>query len=178
MGKYAPPVEPEALDELIEAILFASGEPIEIKTLADVLEQNYDDFLCKADDFTLKYNSKNKGLMILRLENKLQLCTRPEYGEYIRKTLDKRKDSPLSNAALEVIAIIAYNQPVTKIFIEQVRGVDSSYIVNSLVEKGLVEENGRLDAPGKPYLYRTTDNFLRCFNISSLEQLPPLEDAI
>ena len=114
---------------------------------------------------------------LLRLENTYQLATKSEFADYIKKTFDMRRRTPLSSAALEVLAVVAYNQPVTKSFIEQVRGVDCSGVVSTLVEKGLVEERGRLELPGKPLLYGTTKNFLRCFSLSDLTELPPLPES-
>ena len=102
------------------------------------------------------------------------MCSKKEYGEYIRRVMDLKRNTPLSQAALEVLAVIAYNQPVTKAFVEQVRGVDCSGVVGSLTTKGLIEEKGRLELPGRPLLYGTTDNFLRCFQLESLDDLPPL----
>ena len=110
----------------------------------------------------------------MRMENTYQLATKEAYAEYIKKAFDIKRRTPLSPAALEVLAVIAYNQPVTKSFIEQVRGVDCSGVVTTLVEKGLVEERGRLELPGRPLLYGTTKNFLRCFSMSDLSELPPL----
>ena len=118
-------------------------------------------------------NNKS-GLELLRLENTYQLATKAEYAEYIKKAFDIKRRTPLSSAALEVLAVVAYNQPVTKSFIEQVRGVDCSGVVTTLVEKGLIEERGRLELPGKPLLYGTTKNFLRCFSLNDLSGLPPL----
>ena len=104
------------------------------------------------------------------------MCTNPDFADYIKKALEIKKNIPLSQAAMEVLAIIAYNQPATKSFVEQVRGVESSQIVNNLVEKGLVEEAGRLDVPGRPISYKTSINFLLCFGLSGLDKLPPLPD--
>lgn len=114
-------------------------------------------------------------LEVRRLEDSYQLCTRAEYAPVIRQALELRRNAPLSAAALEVLAIIAYNQPVTRGFVEQVRGVDSSSVVSSLVDKGLVEEAGRMDLPGRPIAYRTTAAFLRCFGLESLEGLPQVD---
>jgi segregation and condensation protein B len=120
------------------------------------------------------YPLKKRGLRLLRLEGSLQLCSAPENGEWVRRALDTRKPPKLSPAALEVLAIIAYNQPVTRLMVEQLRGVDSGYTVGLLAEKGLIEPCGRLDVPGRPVVYRTPAAFLRCFGLSSLEELPPL----
>ena len=116
------------------------------------------------------------GICIVELNDSFQMCTNPDFADYIKKALEIKKNIPLSQAAMEVLAIIAYNQPVTKSFVEQVRGVESSQIVNNLVEKGLVEEAGRLDVPGRPISYKTSINFLRCFGLSGLDKLPPLPD--
>jgi segregation and condensation protein B len=118
--------------------------------------------------------ANDSGLKLVRMENTYQLATKSEYAEYIKKAFDIRRRTPLSSAALEVLAVVAYNQPITKAFIEQVRGVDCSSVITTLIEKGLVEERGRLELPGKPLLYGTTKNFLRCFSLGDLSELPPL----
>ena len=123
-----------------------------------------------------RYEQESSGLLLVELEDSFQLCTKPEYASVVKQTMELRRNTPLSNAAMEVLAIIAYNQPVTRAFVEQVRGVDSSQTVLNLVEKGLVEEAGRLDIPGRPISYRTTQGFLRNFGMKSLEELPPLPD--
>ena len=160
----------------IEAILFASGEPISVKRLADTVEVEEETVykICK----TLQDRKKTdeSGICIVELNDSFQMCTNPDFADYIKKALEIKKNIPLSQAAMEVLAIIAYNQPVTKSFVEQVRGVESSQIVNNLVEKGLVEEAGRLDVPGRPISYKTLINFLRCFGLSGLDKLPPLPD--
>ena len=160
----------------IEAILFASGEPISVKRLADTVEVEEETVykICK----TLQDRKKTdeSGICIVELNDSFQMCTNPDFADYIKKALEIKKNIPLSQAAMEVLAIIAYNQPVTKSFVEQVRGVESSQIVNNLVEKGLVEEAGRLDVPGRPISYKTSINFLRCFGLSGLDKLPPLPD--
>ena len=160
----------------IEAILLASGEPISVKRLADTVEVEEETVykICK----TLQDRKKTdeSGICIVELNDSFQMCTNPDFADYIKKALEIKKNIPLSQAAMEVLAIIAYNQPVTKSFVEQVRGVESSQIVNNLVEKGLVEEAGRLDVPGRPISYKTSINFLRCFGLSGLDKLPPLPD--
>ena len=160
----------------IEAILFASGEPISVKRLADTVEVEEETVykICK----TLQDRKKTdeSGICIVELNDSFQMCTNPDFADYIKKALEIKKNIPLSQAAMEVLALIAYNQPVTKSFVEQVRGVESSQIVNNLVEKGLVEEAGRLDVPGRPISYKTSINFLRCFGLSGLDKLPPLPD--
>lgn len=160
----------------LEAILFAAGEPVELERLAQILElspQVLEDILL---DLMGEYSATTRGIELLKLGNCYQLSTKQSQNERVQQALDLRRRAPLSQAALEVLAIVAYNQPVTKAFVEQVRGVDSSSVVNSLEEKGLVEEAGRLDVPGRPIAYRTTAHFLRCFQLSSLEDLPPLPE--
>ena len=158
----------------VESILFASGEPIERKKLAEVLEIEVERVDMIVDDLRESYKNENRGIEILKLDNTYQMCSSPYYGEITKKALDHRRNTPLSNAALEILSIVAYNQPVTKAYVEQIRGVDCFYGINALVEKGLIEEKGRMDAPGRPWLYGTTADFLRCFGLQSLDQLPEL----
>ncbi len=158
----------------LEAVIFSSGDPISIERLSQVFEIEPEKIEKAADELAQKLNNNNSGIRLLRLENTYQLSTREEYADYIKKAFDIRRRTPLSPAALEVLAVIAYNQPVTRSFIEQVRGVDCSGVVSTLVEKELIEERGRLELPGKPLLYGTTKNFLRCFNLSDLGDLPEL----
>ena len=158
----------------LEAVLFASGEPMSIERLALVFEIKPEKVVEAADALGERLSEQNSGLTLLRLENTYQLATNEIYAEYIKKAFDIKRKAPLSSAALEVLAVIAYNQPVTKAFIEQVRGVDCSGVITTLLEKELIEERGRLELPGRPLLYGTTKNFLRCFSISDLSELPPL----
>ncbi len=158
----------------IEAILFASGEPVPLSRLAAALELDEQTTLRLADDWVQDVNTRGGGITALKLDDRYQLCSSKAYAGYVRKAMDIRRNTPLSQAAMEVLAIIAYNQPVTRPFVEQVRGVDCSAVMQGLQQKGLIEEKGRMDLPGRPLLYGTTQNFLRCFGISSLEQLPPL----
>lgn len=158
----------------VEAMLFAYAEPVTAERLAGVLGVEEDAvsrlLLSLRDD----YEAEDRGLVLLQLEDCWQLATKTAYAPYIKDIMDTRRNTPLSPAALEVLAIIAYNQPVSRSFIEQVRGVDSSSTVQTLVQKGLIEEAGRLDLPGRPVSFRTTDVFLRTFGIASLAELPPL----
>jgi len=124
-----------------------------------------------------KYNTPLSGIHLLFLGDSAQFTTNPAFIEPVRGVLDLKRNTPLSQAALEVLAVVAYNQPVTKAFVEQVRGVDCSGVIGSLVQKGLLEERGRLELPGRPLLYGTTENFLRCFQLASLEDLPPTESG-
>lgn len=164
----------EDLISALEAMLFAAGDPVEVSKLTDVLEIDLE--LCENMLGTLcaRYDERESGLMLVRLDNKYQLCTRETYSEQVRKLMEIKKNAPLSNAAFEVLAVIAYNKTVTRSFIEQVRGVDCSGPISSLVQKGLIEEKGRLDLPGRPLIYGTTDRFLRCFSLNSLDDLPNL----
>lgn len=158
----------------LEAMLFASGDPIDASKLAEVLDIDIETVTKMLGYLGASYDERESGLMLIRVDNKYQICTREEHSEEVRKLLEIKKNTPLSNAAFEVLAIIAYNKTVTKSFIEQVRGVDCSGPVSSLVQKGLIEEKGRLDLPGRPLIYGTTDRFLRCFSLNSLEDLPEL----
>lgn len=160
----------------IEAVLFAAGAPVPAERLAGALETDMKSVKAAVDELICDYNASNRGLTVIRLEDSYQMCNKKEYGEYIRRAMDLRRNTPLSQAALEVLAVVAYNQPVTKAFVEQVRGVDCSGVIGSLTTKGLVEEKGRLELPGRPLLYGTTENFLRSFQLSSLEDLPPLPE--
>lgn len=164
----------EKLVPAFEAILFASGEPVSIERFTQVFEITPEKVNKVIDILKEKMVKNDSGLELVRLENTYQLATKTDYADYIKKAFDLRRRTPLSSAALEVLAVVAYNQPVTKSFIEQVRGVDCSGVVTTLVEKGLIEERGRLELPGKPLLYGTTKNFLRCFSLSDLSELPPL----
>ena len=160
----------------IEAILFAAGESVPLARLSLVLGVDEEEIEQIARELQDRYSSEQRGMRILRLEDKLQMCSAPEYAPYISKILEQRKPPALSPPALETLAVAAYFQPVTRAYIDQVRGVDSSYTVSALVERGLIEECGRLDVPGRPAVFRTTDVFLRTMGISELSQLPPLPD--
>ena len=160
----------------VEAILFASGEPLEITRIAEAMETDVETVRGYIFEIGASLDSRGSGICLLKLGDKYQLCSRKEYAPLIRAVLDLKKNIPLSNAALEVLAVVAYNQPVTKAYIEQVRGVDCSGVVNTLCQKGLLEERGRLELPGRPLLYGTTPNFLRCFCLTSLADLPELPE--
>ncbi len=166
------------IEKTAEAILFAAGHPISYSKLGEVLGQSERDMKLVMQEFAQKYNSpeNNRGIMMLCFDEECQLCTREEFMPYIREALGIRRGGNLSASSLEVLSVIAYNQPVTRSFIDTVRGVDSSYAVNSLLEKELIEACGVLDAPGRPRLYGTTDNFLRCFGLTSLLELPEVEN--
>ena len=162
---------------LLEAVLFAMSEPIEIERLCVALE--LDEIVVRdvLEKLQKKYEDDSFGICLLRLENKYQICTKKQYADKIRAVIEVKKNAPLSQAAFEVLAIIAYNQPVTKAFVESIRGVDCSAVISNLCNKSLIEEKGRLDLPGRPLIYGTTPEFLRCFCISSLDELPELPDT-
>lgn len=169
-----PKVETHNLEGPIEAILFASGEPISIERIAAVLAVNENEVREAVAFLIKKYQERDAGICIVQLENKLQMCSVVQYADYVRLALETRKPPQLTQPAAEVLAIVAYFQPVTKAYIEQVRGVDSGYTIGLLQDRGLIEASGRLAVPGRPVLYKTTDVFLRTFGISSLEELPAL----
>lgn len=169
--------EQEKLAAMTEAILFSAGEPVEISRIAQTLGILERDAVSVLDNLQVRYQESNSALQILYLEHTVQIGTKPEYAPVIRTALETRRMQPLSNAAMEVLTIIAYNQPVSKSFVSRVRGVDSSSIVNALLDKGLLEEAGRIDVPGHPIAYRTTNVFLRVFGLHSLEELPKPRQA-
>ena len=160
----------------IEAILFAAGEPVPAARISIILGVDEADVFAAAKELSDEYSFEQRGIRLLRLENKLQLCSSPEYAAVITKTLEQRKPPMLSQPALETLAVVAYFQPVTRAYIDQVRGVDSSYTVGVLLDRGLIERCGKLDVPGRPSLLRTTDVFLRTMGVSSLDELPELPD--
>ena len=169
-------MEQNDLQRALMAVLFAAGEPVDAKRLSQTLEHDEDEIhaACKALMDELSYT--RSGIRIVRLENAYQMCSSPEMAEYVTKTLETRKPPKLSQPALEVLAIVAYFQPVTRAYIDQVRGVDSAYTVTTLLERGLIEACGKLDAPGRPSLYRTSALFLRTMGMQSLDELPVLPD--
>lgn len=158
----------------IEAILFSAGDSVDITRLAQSLELSESATEILLDELMKEYAEAERGVTIIRLNNSYQMVSVKQYAPQVRKAMDLRRNIPLSQAAMEVLAVIAYNQPVTKSFVEQVRGVDCSGVIGSLTTKDLIEEKGRLELPGRPLLYGTTENFLRCFSISSLDELPPI----
>ena len=169
-------MEIKSAQAAIEAILFASGEPVPVERLIDALEIDKQTVRRLLSMIEERINSLQGGLCLIRTEDAYQLTTRPEYAEYIRRALDIKRNMPLSQAAMEALAIVAYSQPVTKGYIEEVRGVDCSGIMSNLVAKGLIEEQGRLEVPGRPILYGTTPDFLRCFGLASISELPPVQE--
>ena len=167
-------MEVKEIESAIEGILFAAGEPVGVERLclALDLDRGTVDTVCKrmAD----RYSYERRGIRLVRLETSYQLCSAPEHADLIRRTFESRRPPKLSPPALEVLAIIAYHQTATRAYVDQVRGVDSSYTIGLLLERDLIEESGRLAVPGRPILYRTTKTFLRSFGLSSLEELPEL----
>lgn len=162
------------LEAGLEAALFAAGDAVSVSRLAAAFGTSVETLAEAAQTLENQYDFEQRGLMLLHLNDKLQLCSRPVYADVVRRVTETRKPPALSLAALEVLTIVAYRQPVTRAFIEQLRGVDSSGTVSGLVEKGLIEEAGHMDVPGRPLLYRTTEAFLRAFSLSSLQELPAL----
>ena len=159
----------------IEAILFASGEPIEASRLAMALEADVKDVESAADEMASQWAFERRGIRIVKLDNAYQMVSSGEMADYVTKALETRKPPKLSASQLETLTIVAYYQPATKAMVEQIRGVDSAYSVSALLNKKLIEEAGRLNVPGRPILYRTTPDFLRTFGISSLDELPQIE---
>lgn len=162
------------LESTLEAVLFAAGDAVSIDRLCEVLELPRETVLEAVRELSSRYDFEQRGLMLRRIADKLQLCSRPMYAEAVRRVTETRKNASLSPAALEVLTIIAYRQPVPRAFIDQLRGVDSGGTLSSLAEKQMIEEAGRLEVPGRPILYRTTEHFLQAFALESLDDLPAL----
>lgn len=162
------------LESALEAILFASGEPVQVDRICvalDIDRPTVEQLLQKLMDY---YAYERRGIRLLKIDDSWQLCSAPDYAETIRKAFEIRKPAKLSQPALEVLTIIAYYQPTTRAYVDQIRGVDSSYTVGLLLERHMIEECGTLQVPGRPRLYRTTKEFLRAFHLSSLEDLPEM----
>ena len=164
----------ENLKYAIKGILFAAGEAVKTAKLAVVLDKTIAEIDEAAKELKDEYDKEKRGFAIIEISDGYQICSRPDYYTYIREILGEQRNQPLSNAAMEALAIIAYKQPVTRGMIEKVRGVNSDGCVSRLYERGLIEEAGRLDAPGRPVLYKTTDTFLRCFGLRTPRDLPPI----
>lgn len=167
-------------EEALEAILFAAGHPISYATLARVFEMTPAKVRDKVFEYSLKYNSPEipRGVILLVYNDSCQLCTKKYYLNEIREALGIRKSGTLSSSSMEVLAIVAYNQPVTRLFVDTLRRADSSYAMNNLLDRGLIESKGRLDAPGRPMLYGTTNDFLRCFGLKDLRELPQTTEEV
>ncbi len=162
----------------IEGILFAAGEPVKAAKLASVLETDIKKVEEAVKLLKYQYDSEMRGVQIIEIDEGYQICSRPEYYAYIQEILGEQRRQALSNAAMEALAIIAYKQPITRGQVEYVRGVNSDGAVNRLVERGLIEECGRLDAPGRPILYKTTQTFLRCFGLKTPQDLPEISAEV
>lgn len=160
---------------VIEAIMFAAGYPMKYEKLAGVLNITPSEVKRYVSELAEKYNDDDHGIMVLMFPETCQFCTKEQNMPYIKEALGIKRGGNLSASSMEVLAIVSYNQPVTRSFVDLVRGVDSSYAMNSLVDKGLIETCGRLDAPGRPMLYGTTDKFLRVFGLNSIDELPEVE---
>ena len=169
------PLESNEIQRALMAILFAAGEPVEAKRLAATLEVDEDEIHQELQALMDMLSYERSGIRIIRLESAYQMCSSAEMAPYVTKALETRKPPKLSASQLEALTIIAYYQPATKAYVEQLRGVDSSYSLSALLTKKLIEECGRLNVPGRPILYRTTPDFLRTFGLSSLEELPEIE---
>ena len=168
-------MEQNDLQRAIMAILFAAGEPVDAKRISFAVEADEDEVLREAQALMDRLAYERSGIRIVRLENAYQMCSSGEMAAYVTKTLETRKPPKLSASQLETLTIIAYYQPATKAYVEQLRGVDSGYSISALLTKKLIEESGRLNVPGRPILYRTTPDFLRTFGLQSLEELPEIE---
>jgi segregation and condensation protein B len=164
------------LESAAEGILFASGEPVQIERICIALDMERPAAERVLQNLMDHYAYDRRGVRLLHVEDTWQLCSAPDYSDLIRRAFEIRKPAKLSQPALEVLTIIAYYQPVTRAYVDQIRGVDSAYTVGLLLNRKLIEENGRLQVPGRPRLYRTTKNFLRAFHLHSLEDLPELPD--
>ncbi len=169
-------MERQELIKAIEAVIFAGGEPVSIDRISTVFELKEKEAVKIMQEVISHIENSNLGIKVAKLDDSYQFVSKTEYAQHIKAAYEIKRRTPLSPAAFEVLAVVAYNQPVTRAFIEQVRGVDCSAVVSTLIEKELIEERGRLELPGRPLLYGTTKNFLRCFSISSLDELPPLPD--
>lgn len=165
----------ERIPYAVEGILFAAGEPVRASKLAAVLEVDPDEVCEAVKQLKYQYDTELRGVQIIEIDDGYQICSRPEYYAYIQEILGEQRRQALSNAAMEALAIIAYKQPITRGQVEYIRGVNSDGAVNRLVERGLIEECGRLDAPGRPILYKTTQNFLRCFGLKTPKDLPEVD---
>jgi len=164
------------IEAAVEAILFASGDPVHVDRLCVALELDRSTVEQALQKLMDAYAYERRGVRLVRMEDTWQMCSAPDYGEVIRKAFEIRKSARLSQPALEVLTIIAYYQPTTRAYVDQIRGVDSAYTVGLLLDRKLIEECGRLQVPGRPRLYRTTKQFLRSFHLTSLEDLPEMPD--
>jgi segregation and condensation protein B len=170
-------MEEKDIESAIEGILFAAGEPVKVERLSLALGVPQEECRQALRSLADEYSYNRRGIRMVQMEDSWQMCSAPEQAGVIRRALERRKPPQLSPVALEALAVVAYYQPTTRTYVDQIRGVDSSYTMGLLQERGLIEECGRLDAPGRPILYQTTPLFLRSFGLHSLEELPPLPDG-
>lgn len=163
---------------IIESLLFVSGEPMRLKNIAEILEcsQGYAKNILK--EMMLIYEEENRGIRLINMNDEYQLVTKPQNSEFVIKILKTNSRQALSQASLETLAIVAYKQPITRVDIDEIRGVKSDSAVAKLIEKNLIKESGRLEAPGRPILYTTTDEFLKNFNLHNIKELPSIENII
>ena len=169
-------MELKKAEAIIESVLFAAGDAVDAEKLSDILDIDTKSTRALVAALADKYEREKRGIRIIKLEDSFQMCTGREYQDYISKLVEPRRSQSLSNAAMEVLAIVAYKQPVTRAVIEQIRGVSCDTLVNKLLEKNFIEEVGRLDTPGRPMLFGTTEEFLRSFGIESIMELPDFEE--
>lgn len=171
-------MEKEMLYGILESVLFAVGSPVEFRKLSEILEISLDEVLDISGAFINEFNRRSRGMKVIRLNDAMQMVSKSEYHPYIAKALESRTHRGLSQSQLETVSVIAYNQPVTKAMVDAVRGVDSYNSIVRLLERELIEQRGRMDAPGRPMLYGTTSEFLRVFGLESLDELPKLEEKM
>jgi len=163
------------IEALIEGLLFAAGDPLPLQKLADILEMDRKTTRLILSNMSASLQNSKRGIIIRELDESYQLCTRPEQAEYIRRLVEPRQKQALSQAAFETLSIVAYNQPATRARIEMIRGVNSDSAISRLIERNLIKEAGRLDSPGKPLIYETTEEFLRSFGFKSIKDLPIID---
>lgn len=170
-------MERKEIESAVEAILFASGEPVQVKRLCAALELARPAVERALKDLSGRYAFEQRGIRLVQMDDSWQLCSAPEFGDAVRRVLEVRRPAKLSQPALEALTVIAYYQPTTRAYVDQIRGVDSAYTMSLLLNRDLIEECGRLQVPGRPRLYRTTKQFLRAFRLNSLDDLPSLEET-
>lgn len=170
-------MERKEIESAVEAILFASGEPVQVKRLCAALELARPAVERALKDLSGHYAFEQRGIRLVQMDDSWQLCSAPEFGDAVRRVLEIRRPAKLSQPALEALTVIAYYQPTTRAYVDQIRGVDSAYTMSLLLNRDLIEECGRLQVPGRPRLYRTTKQFLRAFRLNSLDDLPSLEET-
>ena len=165
----------KTMQAILEGILFAAGDAVSLNKLSEILEADQATVRSVLKKMMDEYSYDKRGIRVIQLEDSYQMCSAPEYYEFIAQLVQPRRTQSLSNAAIEVLAMVAYKQPVTRAAVEHIRGVNSDSLFNKLLERNLIEEVGRLDAPGRPILFGTTQEFLRCFGIRTLSDLPDFD---